>query len=143
MGEHPIENLMMTAMNSIQNMVDVNTIVGEPIQSMNGITIIPISKVSFGFAAGGSEFSGETIKQYRMKDKDEEIEYKLPFGGGAGGSLNIIPVAFLAFVDNDVKILHLDDSTHTLEKIIDFIPSTISTIIKSVKKEKKEYTIEK
>ena len=56
MGEHPIENLMITAMNSIQNMVDVNTIVGEPIQSMNGITIIPISKVSFGFAAGGSEF---------------------------------------------------------------------------------------
>ena len=54
MGEHPIENLMMTAMNSIQNMVDVNTIVGEPIQAMNGITIIPISKVSLGFAAGGS-----------------------------------------------------------------------------------------
>ena len=63
MGEHPIENLMITAMNSIQNMVDVNTIVGEPIQSMNGITIIPISKVSFGFAAGVSEFTGETIKQ--------------------------------------------------------------------------------
>ena len=59
MGEHPIENLMITAMNSIQNMVDVNTIVGEPIQSMNGITIIPISKVSFGFAAGGSEFTGD------------------------------------------------------------------------------------
>ena len=89
MGEHPIENLMITAMNSIQNMVDVNTIVGEPIQSMNGITIIPISKVSFGFAAGGSEFTGETIKQYRMKDKDEEIEYKLPFGGGAGAGVSI------------------------------------------------------
>ncbi len=81
MGEHPIENLMMTAMNSIQNMVDVNTIVGEPIQAMNGITIIPISKVSLGFAAGGSEFNGETMKQYKLKDKDEEIEYKLPFGG--------------------------------------------------------------
>ena len=81
MGEHPIENLMMTAMTSIQNMVDVNTIVGEPIQSMNGITIIPISKVSLGFAAGGSEFNGEIMKQYKLKDKDEEIEYKLPFGG--------------------------------------------------------------
>ena len=81
MGEHPIENLMMTAMNSIQNMVDVNTIVGEPIQAMNGITIIPISKVSLGFAAGGSEFNGETMKQYKLKDNDEEIEYKLPFGG--------------------------------------------------------------
>ena len=75
MGEHPIENLMITAMNSIQNMVDVNTIVGEPIQSMNGITIIPISKVSFGFAAGGSEFTGETIKQYRMKELKFELSY--------------------------------------------------------------------
>jgi len=84
MSEHPIESLMMTTMSSIQNMVDVNTIIGEPINAQNGITIIPISKVSFGFAAGGSEFRGETLKEYNRKDKDEEIEYKLPFGGGAG-----------------------------------------------------------
>ena len=71
MGEHPIENLMMTAMTSIQDMVDVNTIIGEPIETSNGITIIPISKVSFGFAAGGSEFSGETVKEYKQKDRDE------------------------------------------------------------------------
>ena len=84
MSEHPIESLMMTTMSSIQNMVDVNTIIGEPIDTKNGITIIPISKVCFGFAAGGSEFNGETIKEYNKKDKEEEIEYKLPFGGGAG-----------------------------------------------------------
>lgn len=59
MNEHPIENLMITAMSSIQNMVDVNTIIGESIETQVGITIIPISKVSFGFAAGGSEFRGE------------------------------------------------------------------------------------
>ena len=87
MSEHPIENLMMTAMSSIQDMVDVNTIIGEPIETQNGITIIPISKVSFGFAAGGSEFRGETLKEYTRKDKDEEIEYKLPFGGGAGAGV--------------------------------------------------------
>ena len=63
MSEHPIESLMMTAMTSIQDMVDVNTIIGEPIETANGITIIPISKVCFGCAAGGSEFSGETIKE--------------------------------------------------------------------------------
>ena len=62
MSEHPIENLMMTAMDSIQDMIDVNTIIGETIETPNGISIIPISKVSFGFAAGGSEFSGETLK---------------------------------------------------------------------------------
>ena len=84
MSEHPIEGLMTTAMNSIQDMIDVNTIIGEPIETSNNIVIIPISKVSFGFAAGGSEFKGETIDEYNKKDKDEQIQYRLPFGGGAG-----------------------------------------------------------
>lgn len=83
MQEHPIEGLMVTTMNSIQDMVDVNTIIGDPIETNNNMVIIPISKVSFGFAAGGSEFKGETINEYTRKDKDEQIQYKLPFGGGA------------------------------------------------------------
>ena len=66
MSEHPIEGLMTTAMNSIQDMIDVNTIIGEPIETSNNIVIIPISKVSFGFAAGGSEFKGETIENVRL-----------------------------------------------------------------------------
>ena len=127
MGEHPIENLMITAMNSIQNMVDVNTIVGEPIQSMNGITIIPISKVSFGFAAGGSEFTGETIKQYRMKDKDEEIEYKLPFGGGAGAGVSINPVAFLVVQGDNVKLMPVDHDS-CLDKILDYVPDLMQKL---------------
>lgn len=83
MEEHPIEGLMLTAMNSIREMVDVNTIIGEPIETSNNIIIIPISKVGFGFAAGGSEFKGETIDEYNKRDKEEEIQYKLPFGGGS------------------------------------------------------------
>ena len=67
MSEHPIEGLMTTAMSSIQDMIDVNTIIGEPIETSNNIVIIPISKVSFGFAAGGSEFSGETIDEYSKR----------------------------------------------------------------------------
>lgn len=84
MNEHPIEGLMTTAMNSIQDMIDVNTIIGEPIETSNNVVVIPISKVSFGFAAGGSEFKGETIDEYSKKDKEEEIQYRLPFGGGSG-----------------------------------------------------------
>ena len=76
MADHPIEGLMLTAMNSIKEMIDVNTIIGEPIQASNNIVVIPISKVSFGFAAGGSEFKGETINAYRKQDKDEQIQYK-------------------------------------------------------------------
>ena len=83
MNEHPIEGLMLTAMNSIKDMVDVNTIIGEPIETSNNIIIIPISKVGFGFAAGGSEFKAETIDEYTKKDKEEAIQYKLPFGGGS------------------------------------------------------------
>ena len=77
MGEHPIENLMNTAMNSIKDMIDVNTIIGEPIQASNNTVIIPISKVGFGFAAGGSEFRGETIDEYTKKEKEEQVQYRL------------------------------------------------------------------
>ena len=121
MSEHPIESLMMTAMTSIQDMVDVNTIIGEPIETTNGITIIPISKVCFGFAAGGSEFSGETIKEYNRKDKDEEIEYKLPFGGGAGAGVSINPVAFIVVQEDTVKLMPVDHSS-CLDKILDYVP---------------------
>lgn len=121
MSEHPIESLMMTAMSSIQDMVDVNTIIGEPIETTNGITIIPISKVCFGFAAGGSEFSGETIKEYNKKDKDEEIEYKLPFGGGAGAGVSINPVAFLVVQNNNVKLMPVDHDS-CIDRLLDYVP---------------------
>lgn len=68
MQENPIEGLMNTTMNSIKNMVDVNTIIGKPIETKNGI-IIPLSKVTFGFASGGSEFNSETIDNYNKKKK--------------------------------------------------------------------------
>ena len=124
MSEHPIESLMMTTMSSIQNMVDVNTIIGEPIESKNGITIIPISRVCFGFAAGGSEFSGETLKEYNKKDKDEEIEYKLPFGGGAGAGISIHPVAFLVVEGNNVKLMSVDHES-CIDKLLDYVPDLI------------------
>ena len=124
MSEHPIESLMMTTMSNIQNMVDVNTIIGEPIESNNGITIIPISKVCFGFAAGGSEFSGETIKEYNKRDKEEEIEYKLPFGGGAGAGISIHPIAFLVVQDNNVKLMSVDHES-CIDKLLDYVPDLI------------------
>ena len=127
MNEHPIENLMITAMSSIQNMVDVNTILGEPIETQVGITIIPISKVSFGFAAGGSEFRGETLKEYNKKDKDEEIQYKLPFGGGAGAGVSINPVAFLVVQEGSVKLMPVDHDS-CLDKILDYVPDLMQKL---------------
>lgn len=121
MSEHPIEGLMTTAMNSIQDMIDVNTIIGEPIETSNNIVIIPISKVSFGFAAGGSEFKGETINEYKKVDKEEEIQYRLPFGGGSGAGVTINPIAFLVITPENVRLMPVNHST-SLDRLIDYIP---------------------
>ena len=137
MSEHPIESLMMTTMTSIQNMVDVNTIIGEPIETQIGITIIPISKVCFGFAAGGSEFRGETLKEYNKKDKDEEIEYKLPFGGGAGAGVSIHPVAFLVVQDNNVKLMSVDHDS-CIDKLLDYVPDLMQKMNEMFNKSVKE-----
>ena len=124
MIEHPIESLMNTAMTSIKNMIDVDTIIGDPIETGNGVMIIPISKVSLGFAAGGSEFKGETIDEYTKKDKEEEILYRLPFGGGSGAGMSINPIAFLIIQNETIKILPVDHSS-SLDKILDYVPDLI------------------
>ncbi len=121
MSEHPIEGLMKTAMNSIQDMVDVNTIIGEPIETTNGMVIIPISKVCFGFAAGGSEFSGETIDEYKKKDKEEEVQYRLPFGGGSGAGVSINPVAFVVVTNDSIKVMPIEHSS-AIDKLMDYVP---------------------
>ena len=118
---------MLTAMNSIKDMVDVNTIIGDPIQAANNIAVIPISKVSFGFAAGGSEFKGETVDEYNKKDKDEQIQYRLPFGGGAGAGVSVNPVAFLVIQGNVVKLLPVNHST-SLDKLLDYIPDLFERV---------------
>ena len=120
-SEHPIEGLMVTAMNSIQDMIDVNTIIGEPIETSNNIIIIPISKVGFGFAAGGSEFKGETIDEYSRKEKEEAIQYRLPFGGGSGAGVSISPIAFLVVQQNNVKLLPVNHSS-AIDILLDYVP---------------------
>lgn len=140
MEEHPIEGLMITAMNSIQDMVDVNTIIGEPIETSNNIVIIPISKVGFGFAAGGSEFRGEAIDEYTKKDKEEEIQYRLPFGGGSGAGVSITPVAFLVVQQNTVKLLPVSHSS-AIDKLMDYVPDLIekaNNVLNKTMQNKKE-----
>ena len=127
MSEHPIENLMITAMSSIKDMVDVNTIIGEPIITDSKVTIIPISKVCFGFGAGGSEFSGETMKEYNKKNNDEEIEYKLPFGGGAGAGVSIHPEAFLVIQEQNVKLIPVNHDSY-VDRLLDYVPDLMQKV---------------
>lgn len=124
---HPIEGLMKTAMNSIKDMVDVNTIIGEPIETSNNMVIIPISKVCFGFAAGGSEFSCETVNEYKKKDKEEEAKYRLPFGGGSGAGVSISPVAFIIVMQDSIKVLPIEH-TSAIDKLIDYVPDLMQRI---------------
>ena len=144
MGEHPIENLMNTAMNSIKDMIDVDTIIGDPIQASNNTVIIPISKVGFGFAAGGSEFRGETLDEYTKRDKEEQVQYRLPFGGGAGAGVSIIPMAFLVVQPDTVKLLPVDHSS-CLDRLLDYVPEAIdklNTIFNKQMQNRKEEKIE-
>ena len=125
---------MAAAMDSIQDMIDVNTIIGDPIETSNNVVIIPISKVSFGFAAGGSEFSEETIDEYTRKDKDEEeIKYKLPFGGGSGAGVSINPVAFIIVQEKNVKLLPVNHSS-TIDRLLDYVPDLFEKIGKKMNK---------
>lgn len=133
MLEHPIEGLMHITMDSIKDMIDVNTIIGDPIQMNNSTVIIPISKVSFGFASGGSEFKGETIDEYNKKDKDEQIQYRLPFGGGAGAGVTINPVAFIILQSGQVKLMSVEHE-NCIDKILDYVPDFLEKMNKMLEK---------
>jgi len=108
-------------MDSIRDMIDVNTIIGEPMKIQENITVIPVSKVGFGFAAGGSEFKGEAIKEYSKNSEEEEIAYRNPFGGGSGAGVSIKPVAFLIIQNNMVKMLPVEHNC-TIDKVLDYMP---------------------
>jgi sporulation protein YtfJ len=126
MADHPIQGLMKTALESLRSMTDVKTIIGEPIRTEDGHMIITISKVGFGFVAGGSEFN--TQNENQDEDPSEETEAYLPFGGGAGGGVSITPIAFLIVGPRGVKTIHLDNSTHLYERVLDLAPQTIEKI---------------
>ncbi|OBZ17832.1 MULTISPECIES: GerW family sporulation protein [Bacillales] len=123
MAEHPIQGLMQTAMENIKEMVDVNTIVGDPVQTPDGSIIMPISKVGFGFVAGGSDIRLDDADHKNGSNSDaQHASVSMPFGGGSGGGVSITPIAFLVVGTHGVKIVPLDNQTHLLERVIDSAP---------------------
>lgn len=122
MEEHPIQGLMTTAMENLKDMVEANTIVGDPVESPDGSIIIPVSKVGFGFAAGGSEFNSGGGE-----------DSQLPFGGGSGGGVSITPIAFLVLGKNGIKMVHLDQQTHLYEKLLNNAPQVFQKIQEMLK----------
>lgn len=123
MAEHPINGLMETAMQNIKDMVDVNTIVGEPVESKDGTIIIPISKVSFGFGAGGSDFGQKNLAASNAN-----------FGGGSGGGATIEPVAFMVVGKEEIKLMPVEKNSTPAQDIIESVPTIIDKVVKLFKK---------
>jgi sporulation protein YtfJ len=119
MEKHPIGDLMETTMKKIREMVDVNTIVGAPITTPDGITLIPISKVSFGFAAGGSDF----------QTKNQQPNQDNAFGGGSGAGVTIAPVAFITVKDGVIKLMSVNPPAGTaVDRIVELVPEVLDKV---------------
>ena len=114
MSDHPIKDMMGVTMEKIKEMVDVNTIVGEPIVLADGTTIIPISKVSFGFASGGSDLPAKVEKDL--------------FGGGTGAGVSIQPIAFLVIINGEAKLLQVSMNASSQNAIINLIRDVVDPI---------------
>lgn len=121
MSEH-ISGLTDNSMKNLKTLVDADTVIGNPITTPDGTMIIPVSKVSFGFATGGSDLASKSPKDV--------------FGGGSGGGVTIQPLCFLVVKNGDVKILHINSNNSTGSQALNMIPDVIDKISGIVKKDK-------
>ena len=123
MDKHPIESIMTTTMENIRDMVDVNTVIGDAITTADGSTVIPISRVSFGFVAGGGEYAvqghGRADAQQPQKD--------LPFAGGTGAGVTVQPLGFLVTGPDSVRLLPAQPYA-PVDRIIELVPQTLCEI---------------
>ena len=131
MSNHPIEGLMNSAMENLKSMIDVNTIIGDPVETPDGSVIMTVSKVGFGYAAGGSDF------QLSGSSSGIGEEKRHPFGGGSAAGVSITPIAFLIVNSQGVKMLHLNESTHLIEKILESAPVAMDKVESMISKASK------
>ena len=122
-----LPNMLESTIQKIREMVDVNSVVGEPIHTPDGVTIIPVSKVSVGFGGGGSDF---------VKGSNTSGE---PFGGGAGGGVKVTPICFLIIKDGNVRMMAVAEPANTTaDRVVEMIPDTLDKITSYLDSRKKE-----
>ena len=108
---HPLPDMIGTTMEKLQTLVDTNTVVGDPIVTADGTTVIPITKVSYGIAGGGTDFTTKTQKGAN------------PFGGGAGASVTLTPISFLIIKDGVTRMIPVaEPASTTVDRLIEKVP---------------------
>lgn len=133
MDRRPIESLMGTTMENIKDMVDVNTVVGDPVETGDGMTIIPISRVSFGFLAGGGDYATDE-KKGAMRTIETD---SLPFAGGTGAGVSVYPMGFLVVGNGQVKMLPTNYST-PVDRVMELLPQVLGEIKDVLRIDEKE-----
>ncbi|MCD7734053.1 MAG: GerW family sporulation protein [Clostridiales bacterium] len=117
--KHPINDVLNMTMERLKEMVDVNTVVGKPITTPDGVTVIPISKVSLGFASGGSDFAPKNLPADKANC----------FGGGSGAGVSVVPVSFLVIHGDNVRIINANPMPDgTVEKAINLVPEVVDKV---------------
>ena len=112
-----LPNMLENTIAKIREMVDVNSVIGDPITTPDGVTIIPVSKVSVGFGGGGSDFSNKNANS------------ELPFGGGVGGGVKVSPIAFLIVKDGNVRMMPVAEPANTTaDRIVEMVPDTLDKL---------------
>lgn len=123
MSENKVNSLLGNTIEKIKNMVDVNTVIGEPITTADGVTVIPVSKVAYGFASGGSDLPSKNQPASGL------------FGGGAGAGVTVSPVAFLVISGGNVKVIQIEPFTSSVDRIIQEAPDVVDKIAGIFKKD--------
>ena len=119
--KRPLSDLMRSTMDKIREMADTNTIVGQPITTPDGVTLIPISRVSMGFGCGGADYG-------KTQPKD--------FGGGSGAGVSVTPVAFLVVSNGNVRTVQLVEKVSAVDNVIASLPELVDKVAALIKKEK-------
>lgn len=116
---HPLPDMLGSSIAKIRELVDANTMIGDPIQTPDGVTILPVSKIRCAYAGGGSDFNGKNP----APGKDN------PFGGGTGAGVSITPVAFLVIKGESVRLLPVaEPANNSMERLIEMLPDLIDQI---------------
>ena len=123
MDKHPIENIMTTTMENIRDIVDVDTVIGAPVTTQDGSTVIPISRVSFGFVSAGGEYHAPHYGKAAPTPEGD----RMPFGGGTGAGVTIQPMGFLVTNENSVRLLPAQ-AYAPADRIIELMPQLMREV---------------